>query len=258
MTKPEVIVFADECGIPVVIAALKNIAEITVIYDPDRSKAVECCKITYPKIKSLPHPAENDYSKFLKNLKDKSPKLGVIMSYSRILKEDMISLFENGVINIHNGKLPQYRGANTLQWSIINGEEETAVTMHYVDKGIDTGPIIAEALVKINASNTALVLRDKMIKESEVLLKKWIPQLLENKLDAKPQNESNVSYWPRRKPEDGLIDWKWSNKRIHDLTRALVSPWPPAFYLDINNQKVEIKGLMSVEDISDLRRNLGK
>ncbi|MBI5816637.1 MAG: hypothetical protein HZB29_13625 [Nitrospinae bacterium] len=249
-----VVVFGDETGVPMVLRALWPDKPAFMVMDPKREAAVNWSFTIYEGPPLLGHPEPSGRAEFIKNMLGwPSPKLGVICSYSRILWRDLIQAFPMGVVNLHGGKLPEYRGANVLQWAMINGEKETAVTLHYVDEGIDTGPVIAERKVSIEDCDTALTLREKLAGAGEALLAEWIPRLAASRVPAKTQDESRARAWPRRKPEDGLIDWSWPDEKIQNLTRALVPPWPGAFYTGRDGNKVVVDRPLDIEDIRRLR-----
>jgi methionyl-tRNA formyltransferase len=155
---------------------------------------------------------------------------------------------------VHGGKLPEYRGANVLNWAIIRGEEEIGVTFHLVDRLIDTGPIIFESKLKINKVDTALTLQKRMAVEIEDILYKLLPLFIENKLLYKEQSKINANYHKKRRPEDGLFDWTFSDEEIYNLIRALVYPWPGARYFDRSGQLIVIDQFMTMEDIKSLRK----
>ena len=157
-------------------------------------------------------------------------------------------------MNIHGGKLPEYRGANVLNWAIINGEEEIGITFHSVDNSIDTGPIIHELSLEIKENDTAFTLRERLCREIEVQLVSVLHLYIANKLPLKKQKSDNARYYKRRTPEDGLFDWGLSDRRIYNLIRALVHPWPGARYFNKKGQLVVIKEFMSLEEVANLRR----
>jgi methionyl-tRNA formyltransferase len=155
---------------------------------------------------------------------------------------------------VHSGKLPEYRGANVLNWAIINGEEDIGVTFHLVDRSIDTGPIIFESKLKIDKVDTAFTLQKRIGIEIENKLEFLLPSFIENKLLPKVQSAINAIYHKRRLPEDGLFDWTFSDEKIHNLIRGLVHPWPGARYFDKNGQLRVIDKYMSLEEIMHLRK----
>jgi methionyl-tRNA formyltransferase len=221
-----IVFFVDEVGARVIENIRHQLQDYTIVYDPKRYENPTWIPTSC--VRTIPHPLKNERQSFLKELE--VPQLGVICSYSRILWKELIDLFPMGVVNIHGGKLPEYRGASTLQWAIINGEESTAATLHFVDEGVDTGPIIDSAEVVIETHDSALSVLGKLLNASASLLDIWLPSLLQGKVSSCPQDESKAHVWPRCTSDDGLIDWAQSDKEISQLTRALAAPWSGVFY----------------------------
>ncbi|MCE5280383.1 MAG: methionyl-tRNA formyltransferase [Planctomycetaceae bacterium] len=254
-----IVLFADEVGIPLALASAGAGAIACVVVDPKRATAVAaaeqaCRPLAIP---VLAHPSPQGRREFEAAVGDLSASLGLVVSYNRILWPDLLGLFPRGVVNLHGSRLPQYRGANVLQWAIINGETQTAMTMHYVDQGVDTGAIIAQRDVPIAHADTALAVREKLMSAAAALLEEYLPRLVCGRLSAHAQDEALARVWPRRRPQDGRIDWSWSDRKIHDLIRALVRPWPGAFYRDRAGQDVTIDRYMSLGEIAALRREVG-
>jgi hypothetical protein len=91
-----------------------------------------------------PRRDSSKYRSFINRLEKMSPDLIIVNSYSMLLGPEVLSIPIRGAINIHGALLPQYRGANPIQWALINNESETGVTMHYIDEQIDTGDVISQ------------------------------------------------------------------------------------------------------------------
>jgi methionyl-tRNA formyltransferase len=180
--------------------------------------------------------------------------VGIINSFDFILDACIVENSKLRILNVHGGKLPEYRGANVLNWAIIRGEEEIGVTFHLVDKLVDTGPIIYELKLKIDRADTALTLQKRMAVEIEDKLYSLLPLFIENKLLLKEQSTINAKYHKKRRPEDGLFNWTFSDEEIYNLIRGLVYPWPGARYYDRSGQLIVIDQFMAMEDIKSLRK----
>lgn len=254
-----IIAFGDEVGLPVVLQviheALVKKPDACVI-DPRRKEVQRWYASQAGSLRILLHPEKHQRSSFVRELARLNPSLGIIFSYSRILWPELIETFPLGVVNLHGGKLPEYRGANVLQWLIINGETQTTMTLHYIDAGTDSGPVIAELPIAIENKDTALTLRDKMCQGAGTILAEWLPRLISGRVKAHPQDESRAKAWPRRKPEDGRIDFSFSDEKIRNMTRALVKPWPGAYYIDPSGKKITIDRALSLEEVAELRRKM--
>lgn len=180
--------------------------------------------------------------------------IGIINSFDFILDQSIVENSQIRILNVHGGKLPDYRGANVLNWAIINGEKEIGITFHLVDKFIDTGPIIYETNLEIKNNDTAFTLQQRMGVEIENKLQSLLPLFIENKLLLKEQSTINAKYHKKRLPEDGIFDWTFSDEKIYNLIRGLVHPWPGARYIDKNGQLRIIDQYMNMEEIKYLRK----
>lgn len=165
-------------------------------------------------------------------LKKLNVDMGISWSYSQLISKELIQCFPKGIVNMHGGLLPKYRGANVLNWAIINGEYETGVTLHYIDEKIDTGNIIVQRSVPILLDDTALTLREKLEKCAVNLFEDTWDNIKTKRINVIPQDENKSRYYRARKPSDGEIIWdSMTSKQIYDLIRGLVKPWPGAYFV---------------------------
>ncbi len=141
---------------------------------------------------------------------------------------------------MHGAPLPLYRGAHPINWMIINGEEEGAVTCHYITEGLDSGDIIAQYTFPILQEETAYDVRPKIEETGTRLLRDVLKRFnTEGRIEGVPQDARKASYFPPRKPEDGGINWDSPASGIYNFIRALTKPYPGAFSF-IDNSKVYI------------------
>jgi len=124
-----------------------------------------------------------------------------------------------------------------LVWALINGEHKTGITFFYFSDGVDNGDIIGQKEILIDENETIKTLLTKVEIESKFLLLEYIPLIAADKVKAGVQDESKATYYPKRSPEDGLIDWKKSPEEISRFIRAQTKPYPGAYTI-IDNKKV--------------------
>lgn len=171
----------------------------------------------------------------LKNLK---PDLMVTCAYGQILSQEILDIPTLGTINIHASLLPKLRGSSPIQWSIINGDKTTGVTIMMTELGIDTGDIVLKKELSIGDDETAGELFDRL----SVLGADAIIEALElfNNGNAKktPQNHSEATFTKMLKKDSGKIDFNKSAQEVHNLVRGL-NPWPIAF-ANINGEVIKI------------------
>lgn len=174
-------------------------------------------------------PPKRENSPFAKELRLIDPDLMLIWSYPMILPKAIVEIPRLGSINVHMGLLPQYRGANGIQRALINGEAKTGVTLHYMDSGVDTGPMIARGDYPITAEDDIISLMIKSKYAGEVLLDRLWRDIVTGKAPRMKQDESQADYFGPLRKKDRKIDWNRSASEIHNLIRALAFPFPGAF-----------------------------
>jgi len=169
----------------------------------------------------------------------------VIFSHAcrSIIKKKFLRSFQNLVFNIHPSFLPEERGAATFSWRILNDQRFVAATIHQIDEGIDSGPILFQKKINIqkNILPTSLDYDIKTTKIYEEIFKKFLKKIQCNeKILTKKQNEDKSSYLPRLYTEiNGAIDFDWNANEIEMFVRAFSYPYPGAFTF-VRKQKISI------------------
>jgi len=156
-----------------------------------------------------------------------SPDLIITAAYGKILPESILEIPGRGCLNVHASLLPKYRGAAPIQWSILNGETETGITIMMMDKGMDTGDILSQSICKISDSVTSSELTGKLAILGAELLIETIPGFLSGEILPVSQIHSEATYAPPIRKEQGLINWNTPSQVIHNQIRGL-SDWPGA------------------------------
>jgi methionyl-tRNA formyltransferase len=156
------------------------------------------------------------------------PDACVVAAYGKILPEWLLKIPRLGCINVHASLLPGYRGAAPINWAIANGEKQTGVTIMQMDIGMDTGAMLARRATAIGEEETAVELTARLSHIGAELLSESLPGIASGALIPEPQNESEATYAPILKREDGLIDWRLSAAEIANRVRAF-QPWPSVF-----------------------------
>lgn len=156
------------------------------------------------------------------------PELFIVIAYGQILSEEILAIPSLFAINLHASLLPKYRGAAPINWSIIRGEKITGVSIIQMAKKMDAGPIILQKETEIAEDETAMILEEKLSRLGAQLLLESLGKIEKGDHLLVPQEENNVSFAPKLKKEDGLIDWGKSAEVIRNLTRGCLE-WPGAF-----------------------------
>ncbi|HEV2835476.1 MAG TPA: methionyl-tRNA formyltransferase [Pyrinomonadaceae bacterium] len=171
-----------------------------------------------------PQRIKNDEAKQLFASHDAD--VAVVVAYGRILPEQFLRTPARGCINVHFSLLPQYRGAAPANWAIINGETETGVTTMFIEPTLDTGPILLQRATKIGKSEATPELMERLSEIGAELLSETLARL--DELTPQPQDDSQATFAPILKKEDGLIDWTRDARAIAQRVRGL-QPWPNAY-----------------------------
>ena len=162
---------------------------------------------------------------FLEKIRDAAPDVIVVAAYGKLLPESILNLPPKGCVNIHGSLLPRHRGASPIQASIAAGDEETGVTIMYMEKGLDTGNMIAKASTPIDRK-TGSQLHDELAVMGAELLVDTLPKL--DEITAEEQDDSLSTYAPMITKQDGHIDFESSPVTVERKIRAY-DPWPGSF-----------------------------
>jgi methionyl-tRNA formyltransferase len=149
--------------------------------------------------------------------------------YRHMLKQPLLDLPRLGSLNLHGSLLPRYRGRVPVNWVLVNGENETGVTLHYMEAKPDRGDIVGVRRVPITFEDTALTLFAKMTVAAQDLMRESYPLLRAGRAPRFTQDHRQSSYYGGRTPEDGLVDWRQPALAIYNLMRAVTHPYPGAF-----------------------------
>ncbi len=160
--------------------------------------------------------------------------------YRKMISREILDLPRVGAFNLHGSYLPFYRGRCPVNWVIINGEKNTGVTLHYMIEKPDAGDIVGQKAVMIDMPDTAKTLYDKLCRAAKELLNELLPLIKKGDIPRHKQDLSQGSYYGGRRPDDGRIDWKKSADEIYNLIRAVADPYPGAFALLDNDEKIII------------------
>ncbi|MBI3856721.1 MAG: formyltransferase [Planctomycetes bacterium] len=157
------------------------------------------------------------------------PELILSFYYRNMIPMAVLGLAPRGALNLHGSKLPRLRGRAPINWALVEGEEETGVTLHHMVKAPDAGDIVAQRAWRIGPRDTARDLFFRAVDEAKLLLRDVWPAVRAGTAPRLPQDATKATYRGRRRPDDGRIDWSQPTKRIDGLVRAVTDPFPGAF-----------------------------
>lgn len=208
---------------------------IGVVTQPDRPKG-RGQKLTSSPVKEkalaygLPvyQPENINTSEFGEFLRELAPDLIVVVAFGQLLLTEILTLPKLGCINVHASLLPKYRGAAPIHRAIIDGEQETGITIMYMAEKLDAGDMLLQERVKIEQEDNLGSLHDKLARLGGNLLQKTVEGFRKRDLSRMPQNHSQATYAAKIEKKDVEIDWSKSALQIHNLVRG-TNPWPGAY-----------------------------
>lgn len=151
------------------------------------------------------------------------------INYLFILEKDVLDYVPGYAINFHGSLLPKYRGRTPHVWAIINGEKQTGITAHLMNAMCDDGDIVKQRFVPIEEEDTGASLLQKYNEKYPLLVDEVINNLKNGDLSVYKQNAQDATYYSKRAPADGRINWDWQKERIRNWVRAQAHPYPGAF-----------------------------
>lgn len=163
----------------------------------------------------------------------------LVIGWSQIISADALGAAKRGALGMHPTLLPKGRGRAPIPWAIIKDLTETGVTLFQLGDGADNGPIGDQISIPIAARETATSLYDKVCTGHAILMRKIWPDLLSGDLKLEPQDETEVTHWPGRKPADGQLTANMSVAEADRLVRAVTHPYPGA-YLDRSEDRLVV------------------
>ncbi|HKN85030.1 MAG TPA: methionyl-tRNA formyltransferase [Pyrinomonadaceae bacterium] len=221
-------------AVPTLRECLADGHEVVAVWTQPDKPAGRGHKLTFSPVKEFalshgltvfqPARIKNEESKQLFASHDAD--VAVVVAYGRILPDEFLRAPRRGCINVHFSLLPRYRGAAPTNWAIINGDKETGVTTMFIEPTLDTGPILLQRETTIGETETAPQLMERLAEIGARLLGETLARL--DELTPQPQNDTDATFAPILKKEDGLIDWSQNAFAIERRVRGL-QPWPDAY-----------------------------
>jgi len=209
---------------------------VAVVTQPDAAHGRSRSRLVPPPVKvvaeaeelTVLQPERPTDGAFLAQLRDTRPDVGVVVAYGHILKADLLALPPRGMVNVHPSLLPALRGPAPVEWTIINGIEQTGVTILQLDTGMDSGPLLHQIPSHVDPDVTGGDLSEHLAELGALALVETLALLEQGQLNPVPQDESLVTYAPKLTRELAHIDWSRDAGTIARLIRGL-DPRPGAW-----------------------------
>lgn len=172
-------------------------------------------------------------------LNDLQPDLFVVVAYGQYIPTSVIQLAQYEAINVHPSLLPKYRGSAPIQWALLNGDEQTGVSIIYLAKKMDAGDILKQECCPIGPDDTSAALHDRLADLGAELLLHAINAIREGRVSRTVQNEADAVEISKLSKEDGKIDWSKPAEAIRNRIRAF-DPWPGSYCILPNGDALKI------------------
>jgi len=230
-------------SVPILKSLIENTNVILVVTKLD-AKVGRHQELSFSPVKKLaleesimlfqPEKIRNDYQVIL----DLNPDIIITSAYGQIIPKEVLDCPKYGSINVHASLLPKYRGGAPIHHAIMNGEDETGITIMYMNEGMDTGDIISKEIMPILDSDNAGTLFDKLSLLGRDLLIKTLPMIINGTCLREKQDESLATYAPTLKRTDELLDFSKRTLEVFNQVRGL-NPWPLA-YIILNGEETKV------------------
>lgn len=234
-----------EYSVPVLDMLIEETNVVLVITQPDkevgRKKILTPCPVKQKALENnIPVLSPKKLKEEYKDIIEKEPNIDLIVTcaYGQIIPEELIYYPKYDTVNVHASLLPKYRGGAPIHHAIINGEQETGITIMYTDKGMDSGDIITEKIVPIEINDTYDIVSEKMSHTGAELLKEVLPKVFEGNCPRKPQDHTQKTLAYIIKREDEHIDFNDTALNVHNKIRGLSST--PGSYATLNDENIKI------------------
>jgi len=226
---------SPEFALPTLQALAADYVVVGVVTQPDRP-AGRGRQLQPPAVKLLAEelglpviqPMTLKAADALEQLAAWQPELIVVAAFGQILRPAVLDLPPKGCVNVHASLLPRWRGAAPIQAAILHGDAETGITIMQMDPGLDTGPILSQRSIPVEADITAGLLSEKLAELGGELLTETLPGYLAGRLVPVPQTEAKSTYAPVLKKADGELDTAQPAEQLARQVRAY-HPWPGSF-----------------------------
>lgn len=152
-------------------------------------------------------------------------ELIVVMAYGQIIPQAVLDLPRLGCWNLHASLLPRHRGAAPVQAAILEGDDESGITVMAVEAGLDSGPMLHHEKITLGADETGETLHDRLALLAPVALAAALPAILSGRPGVSPQNPAEATHIGKLDRSHGVLDWSQSADALGRRIRAF-HPWP--------------------------------
>tara|TARA_B100000686_G_C16647733_1_gene893780 strand:+ start:118 stop:1047 length:930 start_codon:yes stop_codon:yes gene_type:complete len=234
---------SDEISSKYLISLIQNNFNIVAVYTYPPKKKGRGMKIKNSLVHSIAdknniavyYPTNLNIEEKINEFKVLKPDIAIVMGYGLLIPYDFLKIPKFGFINIHVSLLPRWRGASPIEYSILNGDQKTGITIFQIEKSLDTGPIISSAMINIDKNIFKEDLTNKLNKIGASLLINTLPKIFLNNILLKKQDHSQATYAKKINTEFRKINFNDKVNNVYNHIRAF-SPKPSAWFFYKGNR----------------------
>jgi len=192
---------------------------------------------------------------FDETLAGSGAEVAVVVAYGKLIPESLLAVPPRGFINLHPSLLPRHRGPSPIQWSLVCGDRSTGVTTMQLDEGMDTGPILLQERLPIEALDTAETLSPRLAELGANLIVATLDALEEGTIEPRPQPDDGANVTPMLRRNFAKVDWTMPARQLVNRLRGF-TPWP-GLYAKFRGGRLKIFGLEEVRPAPPGREEAG-
>ncbi|HPR09714.1 MAG TPA: methionyl-tRNA formyltransferase [Candidatus Saccharibacteria bacterium] len=235
-TKPSIVFFGNErlatgvvTNLPILTMLLEEGYKVAAIVASDSGTASRKQRTLeveeFAKSHDIPYFSPKKLADIYDNLQALRAEAGILAAYGKMVPESVISLFPQGIINIHPSALPQHRGPIPLEAVMLDGSSETAVSLMALVRSMDAGPVYAQAPVELVGNETKQALAETIGDIGSSMLRSMLPKIFSGECVAQPQDDAVATYDTRITKADGVLNFTKPAVQLEREVRAYAG-WP--------------------------------
>lgn len=183
------------------------------------------CSLDY--VETVDSPAAIDA------MESAEPDLLFVVGWSKLVPRSVIDVPSLAALGMHPAPLPRGRGRAPIAWTLIKGLESTKLSLFHLVEEADAGDLVGQETIDVDVTDDAQGLYNKVVEAGRGLIRDNYPAFEQSHVPRNEQNDEAATWWPKREPHHGLIDWTRSPMAVYNWIRGLTRPYPGAFsYLD--------------------------
>ncbi|MWG36309.1 methionyl-tRNA formyltransferase [Halomarina oriensis] len=167
------------------------------------------------------------------------PDLLFVVGWSRLVDPAVFDLANVAALGMHPAPLPRGRGRAPIAWSLVKGLDETALSCFHLAEEADAGDLVGQRPIPVAVEDDAASLYEKVVEAGRSLIREAYPRFEAGEVPREPQDDAAATWWPKRVPRHGLVDWTRPPREVYDWIRGQTHPYPGAFS-ELNGHEVRL------------------